>query len=208
MLATYLNKHRTSRAAFGFAGHPQQLVANAQKVLGVKADGIVGPVTTAAAKKYGVTLPGRPEPTAAKLLRSYLQKNRNNTIAFGTKERPNAQVRNAQRAMGILADGIVGSKTRAAASKYGVTLPARPSASTSSTTSQGQITAAGAARLLGQYLRKNRNSVAAFGTKARPNPLVRNAQNKMGLVNDGIVGPKTRAKAKQYGVTLPPRPGS
>jgi hypothetical protein len=51
------------------------------------------------------------------------------------------------------------------------------------------------------------NSTAKeFGYKNNPNPEVVKAQRAMGIEPaDGIVGPMTRNRAKELGVTFPPR---
>ena len=60
--------------------------------------------------------------------------------------------------------------------------------------------AADAAVALRDYLKRTRK----FGSKKNPAPEVKAAQADMGgLTVDGIVGPKTRARAKALGVTLP-----
>lgn len=57
-----------------------------------------------------------------------------------------------------------------------------------------------AAEALRDFLRRTRK----FGSKKAPVPEVKAAQADMGgLSVDGIVGPKTRARAKALGVTLP-----
>jgi murein L,D-transpeptidase YcbB/YkuD len=133
---------------FGSAADRPEEVRAAQRDLGVADDGIVGPATRAAARKYGVTLPLREQPkparasssassssspsspaevertprAAAEALRAFLQK----TKRHGTKKDRPAEVRAAQRDLGVTDDGVVGPETRAAAKRAGVTLPARP----------------------------------------------------------------------------------
>lgn len=63
---------------------------------------------------------------AARDLQRYLVANRTKVAAFGWKGHGNAQVARAQRFFGLTPDGIVGPATRAAASRYGVKLPPRP----------------------------------------------------------------------------------
>lgn len=59
---------------------------------------------------------------------------------------------------------------------------------------------ADAAAALRDFLRRTRK----YGSKKAPVPEVKAAQADMGsLTVDGIVGPKTRARAKALGVTLP-----
>lgn len=155
-LAAFLK--RTGR--FGSGVDPVPEVAEAQFDLGVKRDGIVGPVTRAAAAKQGVKLPAKPaapaasrtapKPTraatkpaprgvptraaaprgggsgarapaqAARDLAEFLRR----THRFGSKTDRPAEVQTAQRDLGVPADGIVGPRTRAAAKRAGVTLPA------------------------------------------------------------------------------------
>lgn len=60
-----LQKYLVDGGKFGTATHPSEVVAAAQRVLMVADDGIVGPQTRAAARKYGVVLPPRPGRTPA-----------------------------------------------------------------------------------------------------------------------------------------------
>lgn len=54
------------------------------------------------------------------------------------------------------------------------------------------------------YLRDFLKRTRRYGSKKAPVQEVKDAQRDMGgLVIDGIVGPKTRARAKQLGTTLP-----
>lgn len=58
------------------------------------------------------------------------------------------------------------------------------------------------ARALALHLRKTHS----FGTKAKPDPIVAQAQRDLDVSPaDGIVGPATRAAARRAGVTLPLR---
>jgi len=149
----------------------------------------------------------------AQHLADYLAK----THSFGSKATPDNQVRLAQSKMGGLkADGIVGPKTRTRAKALGVTLPARPSAPSTTKPAAayqvmvGQATnikpvsaPASGAKMLAAYLTRTKS----FGSKTHPDTTVAKCQNIMGgLRNDGIVGPKTRARAHALGVTLPQRP--
>lgn len=59
-----------------------------------------------------------PKDAAKALLRFVLDTGR-----FGSKQDRPQQIRDAQRDMGLPADGIIGPKTRAAAAKHGVALP-------------------------------------------------------------------------------------
>jgi hypothetical protein len=58
--AQALQKYLVGGGKFGTAQYPSEVVANAQRVLQVADDGILGPQTRAAARKYGVVLPPRP----------------------------------------------------------------------------------------------------------------------------------------------------
>jgi len=55
-----LQKYLVDGGKFGTADHPSEVVAAAQRALMVADDGILGPQTRAAARKYGVVLPPRP----------------------------------------------------------------------------------------------------------------------------------------------------
>jgi hypothetical protein len=59
-VATALRLHLERTRSFGSKGHPDRIVAQAQRELGVApADGVVGPATRNAARKLGITLPLR-----------------------------------------------------------------------------------------------------------------------------------------------------
>jgi len=59
-----------------------------------------------------------------------------------------------------------------------------------------------AAEVLKKYLAETHS----YGTKTLPDETVKRCQSYMGgLVADGIYGPKTRARAAQLGVSIPPR---
>lgn len=105
---------------FGGGSDRPNEIKDAQTDLGVKPDGIVGPVTRAAAAAVGVTLPRSPRDAAADLA-AFLRK----TKRFGSNADKPAEVKAAQSDLGVEPDGLVGPKTRAAAKKYGVTLPAK-----------------------------------------------------------------------------------
>lgn len=75
----------------------------------------------AAGKPKPAPPPSSPARTAALRLRDFLQR----TKRFGTKQDKPGEVFDAQRGMGIKADGIVGPATRAKAKSLGVALPAR-----------------------------------------------------------------------------------
>lgn len=234
--AIALRDYLTNSGSFGSKANPDRNVAQYQKDMGkLDNDGIVGPKTRARAHVLGVTLPtaipastqklveqleksGGPSPAnAAKVLASYLKE----TKRFGTKAYPDARVKRLQSLMGgIDADGIVGPKTNARARALGVTLPVRPSAPTHAAAKPtdsykvmvGQAVikkpaspanAQAGAKALFAYLTKYKR----FGSKGKPDAMVAKYQRLMGgLVNDGIVGPKTAARAKALGVTLPNRP--
>ena len=57
--ATALKAYLLGGGKFGVKGAPSKQVMIAQRVFGIPADGIVGPVTRKAAAKHGVTLPLR-----------------------------------------------------------------------------------------------------------------------------------------------------
>lgn len=67
-------------------------------------------------------LTGLSPEAAAHQLRAYLLQP---TANFGTKDSRSNEVRVCQRALGVTADGIVGPNTRAACSRFGVSLPMR-----------------------------------------------------------------------------------
>jgi hypothetical protein len=140
------------------------------------------------------------------------------THSFGSKGHPDATVKAKQAAMGgLTADGIVGAKTRARADALGVKLPsgagstapaphvaaspaAKPSPSSPAPSSPAVNPQKQAAVNLGQYLALSHD----FGSKAHPSSTVKASQAAMGgLTADGIVGPKTRARALALGVELP-----
>jgi hypothetical protein len=58
--AESLQKYLLGGGKFGTANYPSEVVASVQRVLMVADDGILGPQTRAAARKYGVVLPPRP----------------------------------------------------------------------------------------------------------------------------------------------------
>ncbi len=136
---------------------------------------------------------------------------------------------------GLVADGIVGPSTRARAKALGVELPmrkepaqpaaakpapkpavaAKPAAkpalvkpSTTATTPSGTALTASVmpARQAAELLRAHLAEPGAnWGYAGHENKFVATSQRDMGLVPDGIVGPATRARALELGVTLPPR---
>ena len=55
--ATALKAYLLGGGNWGWKGNRSKNVAIAQRALGVKADGIVGPVTRRATRRYGVELP-------------------------------------------------------------------------------------------------------------------------------------------------------
>jgi hypothetical protein len=112
-------------ADFGSKASPSSIVRDAQKAMGgITADGVYGPKTGARiAALTGKAAPQRAaQPSAAASttpadkaeaaedLIEYLSSPGAN---FGTKSKPSAQVRDAQKAMGLTADGIYGPKTAA-----------------------------------------------------------------------------------------------
>jgi hypothetical protein len=77
---------------------------------------------------------------------------------------------------------------------------------TITSSSKGTESQYAAARALNAYLR---GSGADFGAKGKPSTKVRTLQAQMGKITaDGIVGPKTEARAKELGQTLPARPAA
>lgn len=174
--------------------------------------------------------PPSPQVRAAQLLAVHLAQSGAN---FGSAGNPNTFVGTFQTAMGgLTADGIVGPATRARAKALGVELPVRkvpvaqpPAAkpapakpalkataklkpSTSATTPSGTALTASvlpakqAAELLRAHLAE---PGANWGYAGHENKFVATSQRDMGLVPDGIVGPATRARALELGVTLPAR---
>lgn len=160
----------------------------------------------------------RKRPKAAALaLRTYLKKKGAN---FGSKRKRSRKVRRLQKKMRkIKADGIVGPKTRRRAKALGVRLPRRrktgaavapkpapqprPDPQDMPDAEDVARSPLEAAEDLRSYLQE---PGANFGTGAYPSSVVQEAQYDMGDPNpDGIVGPNTRAYARDQGVTLPPR---
>lgn len=212
---------------YGSKAKPNLAAKNFQsKMGGLVADGIVGPKTNTRAKQLGVTLPAprkiasTPANTtankdAATGLKAYLTK----TNSFGSKAKPDATVKSYQTKMGgLVNDGIVGPKTRARAQALGAVLPQPKAAApkpvakpvekpkvvvinkpeTPPTPYQGAMG-------LKSYLERTGD----FGTKAKPSATVATYQKIMdGLTTDGIVGPKTEARALHLGAKLPPRPST
>lgn len=150
-LKKYLSK---PGADWGIPGRPSVAVAAAQKAMGAKVDGIVGPETRMAAARAGVVLPDRPPVSSparaivtpapkpapklppppeaeSELLKQQKVANllklylSQPKANFGTKAKPSEPVRQFQQAVGIAADGIYGPQTRAAAARVGVELPVR-----------------------------------------------------------------------------------
>ncbi len=169
--------------------------------MGSNAIGIVGPMTRNKASALGVTLPQKKATStnnakqAAASLKDYLT----NTGDFGSKAQPSQNVKSFQTQMGgLVNDGIVGPKTRARAQALGVSLP---SASTPKASPKApSATPSQCATALSKYLARTNS----YGTKTNPDATVKHYQSCMGgLVADGIVGPKTNARAKALGVTLP-----
>lgn len=64
-----------------------------------------------------------------------------------------------------------------------------------------EMSATEAARLLERWTREGGNQ----GTGNNPSSVVATYQRAMGLVDDGIVGPATRARARALGFVLAPR---
>jgi peptidoglycan hydrolase-like protein with peptidoglycan-binding domain len=100
---------------FGSSSDRPAEVRSAQEDLGITADGIVGPQTRARAAAVGVELPRSPA-EAARALRVAMSSHAPDRAA---------QIRAAQVDLGVEPDGLVGPKTRAAAKKAGVSLPAK-----------------------------------------------------------------------------------
>jgi len=147
---------------------------------------------------------------AALRMREYLA-TVNTVDAFGTRRKPNARIKVWQRYLGVVDDGIVGSKTAAAASAVGVTLPPRPRSSGAPSASIGPArivpnnSPASIAADLRDFLTLNRTS-EAYGYRGHPSGPVQEFQAAAGITADGIYGANTHAAALRYGVTLPPRP--
>ena len=217
LLKIFLDKNPTPEA-FGYKGHPSSAVRAFQSAAGITDDGIVGPQTRDAAKKFGVTLPPRPSAPGtitpkqhAEMLKVYLTNNRTNPDAFGIGSTRNPQVAAFQRRVGTTQDGtgILGWRTRAAAKKLGVNLPPNPpkpkAAAKPKAPAPMPTDARNRAGLLQIFLERN-PTPAAFGFKGHPSSAVKAFQSAAGLTPDGIVGPKTREAAARYGAKLPPRP--
>lgn len=119
----------------------------------------------------------------------------------GHKGKVSQFVKAAQKDMGgLTADGIYGPKTKARARALGVVIDgsaprtSHASQSTSLARSQKQ-----AAADLKNYLAQGGNP----GSKGNPSSYVKAAQHDMGgLTADGIMGPKTKARAKALGSAI------
>jgi hypothetical protein len=166
-----------------------------------------------AAKPAAKPVAKRSPKQAALELQSYLSKGG----APGSKGKPAAAVRDAQRDMGMVAkeqDGIVGPHTRAAAKSLGVTLPepkASPAKAAPATKKLAPVAKAKrapkqAALDLANYVKQ---SGAQLGNRNRPSQIVHDAQVDMLMPVtqvDGIYGPVTAARGKALGVAMPARP--
>jgi len=213
--AAGLKKYLERTGSFGSDKQPDTTVKQYQfyMQMGKDAIGIVGPKTRKLAKILGSVLPEKPsshkpnKPTPAKPssdtakraasgLKSYLEK----TSDFGSDNHKSSNVKTFQAAMGMGSDaiGIVGPKTRARAKALGVTLPQKASKPNDK---PKDVTPKQAAQALKDYLIRTSD----FGSDDKKSPTVKEYQRLMGMGSDaiGIVGPKTRAKAKRLGVTLP-----
>lgn len=183
---------RTGR--FGSATDRVPQVMAAQRLLMVKADGIVGPITRAAAAAVGVTLPMKPSSTRPSTL----------TIAHPADTGASAEEQAA-------IDAAVSQAIREGAPPPAAANPEYAAPSSSSITpeppppsaelvQQASSAAKEAANLLAFLIRTRR-----YGTpKDRPEE-VRSAQRALGVPDDGIVGPATRKAAAKLGVAIPPR---
>ncbi len=161
---------------------------------------------------------------AADLLRRYLRAGGN----FGSRARPSAEVKKAQKLMGMPKseqDGIVGKKTRAKAKQWGAILPSRgatpkptkgagalklPTTKLKAAASKQADRKATAEMVPRQHAIALKNYLLAggnMGTKNNRSAEVAKAQRGMkgGLSDDGILGNKTRARAAALGVTIPSR---
>ena len=193
--ARYETEHQARLAAEKRLAAAQAALSEAKKA-----------AATAKAPSSGEMTPKQ----AAVALRDYL-KAHPTAAGFGYKANPNPQVQTYQRYLGTSADGIVGKKTRKAASAQGVTLPPRPSSNSSTNSStltpaqeQGDTVQAAGLKLR-DYLTAH-PTARAFGTKGNPSAPVIEFQRAAGITADGIVGNQVRTAAKNVGVTIPPRP--
>lgn len=201
LAALALWRFLTQTGRFGGGADRPIEIKRAQLALGVKADGIVGPITRAAATAVGVTLPmpssTRPTPATPpdKLTIEH---------PADTKATPEEQA---------AIDAAVSEAIRAGMPKPIDANPeyAAPPSSSSSTPDPppfpaelappSSSAAKDAAGSLLAFLIKTRR----FGsTKDRPAEVLA-AQRALGVKPDGIVGPSTRAAAAKLGVALPPR---
>lgn len=168
---------------------------------------------------------------AAVQLREYVLR----TGDYGSRQKGSATVAKLQRAMGVKATGYAGPGTRKAAQALGVTIPRSRKEAQDTKAAKAKALAArggakraaatrarvakptareaydalplkGKAAVLRMFLVEHKRERAAFGYKGRPSQPVRDFQAAAGLAADGILGPRTRAKAKALGVDLPPRP--
>lgn len=161
---------------------------------------------------------GRSKKQAAQDLAEFLKR----SGRFGSSSDRVPEVQDAQRDLGVTPDGVVGPVTRAAATKQGVNLPAKPAPARAPTRAPTKPTAARpravrpapaapatrvttkrspqeAAHDLADFLART----SRFGSRSdRPNE-VKLAQRDLGVTPDGIVGAKTRSAAARAGVQLP-----
>lgn len=202
-----------STGRFGSATDRPVEVVTAQRALGVKPDGIVGPLTRAAAQAVGITLPARGRTSSASSPSS-AQPPTKLTIEHPADSGASAE---EQAAIDAAVSEAIRQSTRQpidatvvapqAPANPEYALPGPPSSSAhvpppfpSSSASSSAGAGPAAQKLLAFLIRTGR-----FGSaKDRPEE-VREAQRAFGVKDDGIVGPSTRTAAKRAGVALPPR---
>jgi hypothetical protein len=176
-LAAYLRKHDD----FGSKKKPSQTVKRYQARMGkITADGIVGPKTRARAAALNVKLPD--EWNVQVLPAHVIDVHADTPPSHQLPAPPPAPPAPVSRPAAVV--------QRQPASKP----PAHAAAPAPTTAPQV------AAEALAVYLRRTND----FGSKKKPSAEVKAHQRDMGKISaDGIVGPKTRARAHDLGVTLP-----
>lgn len=108
---------------------------------------------------------------------------------------------------------VTSKVTRAKAKKALEVIKAKPATVNKLTTAEKVVIAQSAIETMeptpkeaAEALRIYLAETKSWGWKGRPDPTVKRSQSLMGgLTADGIYGPKTRTRAKELGVNIPPR---